>query len=354
MKSRGIVALGFLGALAASSAMAADYPEMKLRLASTYPPPEVSMSSLSAKMWMDEITKRSGGKITFQAFWGGALGKPAEYIGLVEKGAVDLAISSSIYTPGKLPLGCFEYGFPFGPVDPVIVTKAKRQIADEFPQIAADYAKYNIVEIMNPPGAAYHILSKKAVAGLDDFKGKRLTLAGRYFGRWVEPAGITPVVAPAHDRYTMLQTGVVDMDLLPLDLFSAFKVYEQAKHAVMVGAMTGNFTELWVNKQVFDKMPPHVQKLFKDVGREIELKVANEVVPEWTNKIMATFKKNGVEVIDFPDAERTKWAHLIADIPAEWAKEVSDKGYPGFEIVKRYQELTTALGYKWPRQWGKQ
>ena len=43
---------------------------------------------------------------------------------------------------------------------------------------------------------------------------------------------------------------------------------------------------------------------------------------------------------------------LDRDIPAEWADEVAKMGLPGWEIVKRFQEITAQKGYKWPRQWG--
>ena len=108
----------------------------KLRLAAVFPPPTVSLASYATKLWMDEVTKRTGGKVTFQPFWGGALGKPAAHLTLVERGMTDVVLTHRWYTPGKLPLGQFEYVFPFGPVDPVIVTKAKRQIHEEFPQFA--------------------------------------------------------------------------------------------------------------------------------------------------------------------------------------------------------------------------
>jgi hypothetical protein len=43
---------------------------------------------------------------------------------------------------------------------------------------------------------------------------------------------------------------------------------------------------------------------------------------------------------------------MVADIPAEWAEEVKGQGYPGYEIVARFQELCEQYGYKWPRKWG--
>ena len=130
----------------------------------------------------------------------------------------------------------------------------------EFPEFARDLAKRNVVQIMNASGTVYQILSKTPVKTLADFQGQKISLIGRYFGRWVKVAGAIPVVAAAHDRYTMLQTGVVDMDLLPVDLFSSFKIQEQAKNFVGVRAMTGNFFDLYMNKKRFDKMPKELQK----------------------------------------------------------------------------------------------
>lgn len=330
----------------------AEIKPMKLRLASAFPPPKVAMGSYAAKIWMDTITKKTNGKVTFQVYWGGALGKPPEHLKIVDKGLADMVLTNAHYTPGKLPLAQFEYVFPFGPVDPVIVTKAKLQLMSEFPEFARDLAKYNTVQVMNSSGAVYQILSKTPVKTLADFKGKKISLIGRYFGRWVEVAGAIPVVAAAHDRYTMLQTGVVDMDLLPLDLFAAFKIQEQAKYFVGIRAMTGNFFDLYMNKKRFDKMPKELQKIFMETGYEVAMKVAKEVVPSWSKKVMKQFKEAGVQFYELPEAERDKWANMIPDIPAEWAKEVEAQGYPGWKIVERWQELTTKYGYKWPRKWG--
>ncbi len=331
---------------------AASSKPIELRFSTSFPPPNVSMVSYTAKLWMDEVTKRTNGQVTFHAYWGGALGKPQEHLKLLEKGVADIVLTNAHFTPGKLPLGQFEYVFPFGPLDPVIVTKAKRKMFEEFPQFAADLAKYNAVMIYNASGAVYQILSRTPVKNLADFKGKKISLIGRYFGRWFEAIGAVPVVVPAAERYTMLQTGVLDMDLLPIDLFYAFKIYEQATNYIKVDALTGNFLDLWINKKSLAKLPKSTQKILLDVGKEIEMKVAQEVVPAWSKKVLDDFKKRGIVFIDFPAADRDKWASMLPDIPAEWAQEVTGQGYPGWDIVRRYQELTTEYGYKWPRKWG--
>ncbi|MBN1103311.1 MAG: TRAP transporter substrate-binding protein DctP [Deltaproteobacteria bacterium] len=326
--------------------------QIKLRVAGTFPPPTVSMQSAVAKMWLDEVSKKTDGKVTFQTFWGGALGKPQEHITLAEKGMADIVLTNAHFTPGKFPLGQFEYVFPFGPPDPVVVTKAKRQMYKEFPEFAKDWAKCNTIQILNASACLYQILSREPVQKLDDFKGKKIALIGRYFGRWVQPAGAVPVVAPAADRYTMLQTKVIDMDLLPLDMFAAFKIHEQAPNLILVDALMGNFVDLIINVNSYNKLPAEIQKIMLDTGKEIELKVAQTEVKKWTEKTINEFKSKGVKIFEFPSADRDKWASLVEDIPAEWAVEVTGQGYPGWKIVDRYQELCAQMGYKWARKWG--
>jgi TRAP-type C4-dicarboxylate transport system substrate-binding protein len=150
----------------------------------------------------------------------------------------------------------------------------------------------------------------------------------------------------------MLQTGVVDMDFLALDLFAAFKIQEQAKNLILVDAFTGNFIDVLINKKVLDSFPRNVQDILISAGLDVEMRVAKGEVPKWSAKVTKQFKELGVNFYQFPAAERAKWATLIEDIPAEWAAEVSEQGMPGWEIVKRYQEITAALGYEWPKQWG--
>lgn len=339
----------------AVAAPAANLEEMKpieLRLASAWPPPDVSLITTGHQMWMDEVTKRTNGKVTFKAYWGGAMGKAPEHLSLLEKGMVDLVSANSHYTPGKLPLGQFEYVFPFGPCDSAIVTKAKRQLISEFPQFADDLAKYNAVSIMITPGTVYQFLAKEPAAGVADLKGRKVGCIGRYFGRWMEPIGMVPVVSPAQERYTMLQTGVIDVDLHPIDLHASFKLIEQAKYLIRIDALQANFGDLWISKKTLDSLPPDVQQIMLDAGRDVEWQVATEVLPAWEKKVMEQFDAASVQQPTLPADERAAWAAQIPDIPAEWAKEVSDMGYPGWEIVKRWQELTTEYGYEWPRQWG--
>lgn len=324
-----------------------------LKMASCFPPPETSMASDYARLWEDKVTEATDGKITFENYWGCALGTPAEHLTLVEKGTVDLVVSYGWYTPTKLPLTDFDYIFPFGPIDPKIITPACRQIYEEFPEFEKDLAKYNCTRVWQCPGTTFVFLSKESIKTLDDFEGLKCACIGRYFGRWIGAIGAVPVAAPGHERYTMLQTGVVDASFNPIDLAYCFKDIEQGPYCLDPELLITNWISFWINLDTLHSLPKDVQELILETGKEIEIIAAEEVQPEWTEKIWQEWQEGeGFHYSKLSDADRVKWAAACEDVPAEWAAEVSEMGYPGWEIVKRYQEITTELGFEWMREWG--
>jgi TRAP-type C4-dicarboxylate transport system substrate-binding protein len=327
--------------------------EILLKVASAYPPPETTLASKQLIVWEEMVTERTKGRVTFKNYWGASLGKPPEHLSLVESGAADLALSYGWYTPTKLPLENFDYVFPFGTTNPNILTKTMRQIYEEFPDFKKDLAKHNCTRVFQTSGTNFVFLSKKPINMLDGFKGLKCAVIGRYFGRWIGAIGAVPVAAPGHERYTMLQTGVVDASFNPMDLAYPFKDIEQAPFCLDPELLITNWVSCWINLNTLKKLPADVQKILLETGKMTEVKVAKELNPVWQDKILQEWKKTqGFVYKKLTDADRQKWADSVEDIPAEWAAEVTKLGYPGWEIVKRYQEITAELGHKWIRKWG--
>lgn len=356
MKQKTLSCITLLAALilmlvVALPAQAADAKKYVFKFASIYPPPDVSMEAEAAKYWMDTVTKRSKGRIKFKSFWGASLSAPAATIDLIKSGVVQAGQSFHWYTPGKFPLGDFEYVFPFGPADPVIVAKSLRQIRGEFKEFDRDDARANIIHIADPPGGAYSFMSNIPLRKLEDFKGQKVSLVGKYFGRWL-PKGTTAVVRPMHDRYDLLRTGVVKIDFLPFEHFYAWKIPEVAKYYVSVDILGATFGPIFMNRKVFMSLPKDLQEIIRQAGIDTEMYMAKTLIPKWWKKVQEALKAKGVEMIDFPESEKARWVKQIADIPLEWALEVEAKGYPGRQIIKRWQEITTANGHKWNRKWG--
>jgi TRAP-type transport system periplasmic protein len=248
-------------------------------------------------------------------------------------------------------LGEFEFIFPFGPTDPVIMTKAFRRMHEEFPEFARDEAKEKAVWIAFAGGSEYKFLSKKPIRTIDDFKGEKVSLIGRWLSKWLPP-GASPVVRPGQERYDLLRSGVVNIDLLPIDLHHAFKTHEQIKYFSNIKIFTPCFATVLMSLDTLSKFPPEVQKILIEAGKETELRHSQTVVPPYVDKILQDWKARGIQFIDFAKADEQKWINGLEDIPAIWAAELQAKGYPAFKMVERWQAITSELGFKWARKWG--
>lgn len=333
--------------------MAKEMKPVRLRASCVFPPPETSLAGKSLVIWEEMVTEATEGAITFKNYWGQTLGKPAEHLSLIQTGAVDVVLSYGWYTPTKLPLQDFDYVFPFGPIDPYIVCKACRELYEEFPCFRKNLEKYNCTRVFQVPGTTFVFLSKKPLKRLGDFEGLKCAVIGRYFGRWIGAIGAVPVAAPGQERYTMLQTGVVDASFNPVDLAYCFKDVEQAPYCLDPGLLVTNWISCWINLDTLKKFPPKIQALLLDLGRVAEVKQSTEVNLEWQKMVFEEWKKRkDFHYSKLPEEDKKEWASTCSDIPAEWAAEVTSMGYPGWEIVERYQEITAELGHEWIQRWG--
>ncbi len=325
---------------------------MTLKVTAAWPPPETCMISDIFQMYLDEVTKRTGGKMKFQVFWGAALGAPPEQYALVKSGAVQMGHLYPWFTPGEFPLSNWEFAIPFGPLDYELLQKARRQMRAEFPQLEQEEAKQNLVHLFQIQDGKYDFMSKIPLKTLDDFKGQKVTLIGRYFGRWLPP-GASAIVRPGHERYDMLRSGVVQVDTLPFPLLYAFKIHEQTKYYLHSGVAASFLTGAYMNKDFYNKLPSDIQKLLVDVGKEVEIRSVRELIPKWWDKCYNDWKNRGMIFSTLSDSDKQRWIDSIQYDSSEWGNEMASKGLPGHEMVLRWQQITSDMGYKWTRHWGK-
>ena len=91
------------------------------------------------------VTDQTGGTVTFKNYYGRCRGRP-KHLSLVKT-----APSTSSSTAAHPKVVDYDYAFPFGPTDPLILTRAMRQIYEEYPQFKSDMARSNIVKIFQSP-----------------------------------------------------------------------------------------------------------------------------------------------------------------------------------------------------------
>jgi TRAP-type C4-dicarboxylate transport system substrate-binding protein len=323
---------------------------MTLRIASPYH--KDSLLAATTKIFVEEMQKQSGGKVTFTEYWGGTLVKPLEVLDAVGKGVVDLCTGLWIYAPGKVPLGTFEYNFIFNDPNRRTQAKIKREMYEKIPALKEELAKYNIAPpLIFGPLSAYDIISKAPAKSLDDLKGKRIGATPTQYAPIAKAIGMAPVLSPAPEFYERLERGVIDMAFCGKEVLHMVKLHEIAKYFFSVELNTPTTMSLWINLDTWKKFTPEDRELFLKVGKRAE-----EVYLDWFDqhlkKVDEDFKKKEIIHTTMSDKDKKQWATIMPDLPSEWAKEMEAKGLPGWKIVETYIELSEKEGWKFPRKWG--
>jgi TRAP-type C4-dicarboxylate transport system substrate-binding protein len=197
----------------------------------------------------------------------------------------------------------------------------------------------------------YGLMSKTPVRTLADLEGMKVASIGAYHPKILAAAGAVPVSMPVSQRYQSLQTGVVDGSVLPFDLNMNIRTHELVKYGTILGMGAAFSTSVTFNREVWNKLPEDIQEIILQVGAEASKKYAAENDALGLEAI-EEMKAAGVEFIVLPAAEKAKWAELLPDFPAEWAREMNEKGQPGTRVMEAYLEITEKAGFQHARQWG--
>ena len=103
-----IIALLFLAAGITQGA------EKKIKLvSSTWLVSPPGFSSLDQKWFIDEVTNRTNGRISFKQYWAAALVPAKEHLDAAKTGTIDLTRICFLYWPSHFPLNALPYMFPF-------------------------------------------------------------------------------------------------------------------------------------------------------------------------------------------------------------------------------------------------
>ncbi len=328
---------------------AAAQKPMKLKFTSPLAPPPFLISE-TAKWWADEVAKRSEGRIEWEFFWMGALTKGGEELEAVEIGLAQVGNVAAPYYPGKLPLNNWTYAVPFGPGDPKIILDAAKQLYRDVPELGAELERYNQKPLIPMVIDTYNLTSKRPIVAFEDFKGVKIASIGAYHPKILNAAGATAIAMPVAERYTALQTGVIEAEFLPWDISFAYKYHDHNKHATWVDMGAAMPTMLTVNLDFWKKLPKDLQDLMLKVADEATQRNA-ELINARREAAIKGFKEAGATVHQMPFEERVKWANALPDIPGEWIKEMEGKKLAGRQVMTTYLELLEGLGHKFPRQW---
>ncbi len=293
------------------------------------------------------VAERTEHTVEFIEGYGGAMVSVSDTLEGVQFGIIDIGGYCFCFEPSNLPLHAFQVMLPFGTMSPEMSVELARRVYDRVPfmeQAFEDRFGQKLLGLIADNG--YNLHTNFAWETVDDLRGERIAGAGLNL-KWLEYAGVVPVQSSLVDAYTSLQTGVYNGWIMFPSGVINFRLYEVGNYYAETGFGSITWHGLTMNLNRFNGLPPEIQEILVEVGREYEV-LTGTVNEEDYPAQLEQLRELGATVWTIPDEVRADWAQSLADWPQEMARELDAAGMPGSEVLRITLEEAEALGYDWP------
>ncbi len=344
-----IVALA-VGAVFALNATAASDPKgtINIRFSTWHPPVSKEVTTVWTPM-LEELKKRSNGRITYTLYAGGALGKGPEHYDIVAKGLSDMGYYTATWTPGR---------FPLSDVLSLAVWVDGKDVGTDIGNAMYDRVlkdEYKGVKMIELNGCIQAFLwTTKPVKTIEDCKGLRIRSPGGQQTNYIKALGAEPVFMPLGDVYLAMETGTIDGLVTCAPLVLAFKLNEVAKYGV--NTTFGCVTEgVAMNEKSWEKVPEDLKPLIMEVAGN-PFRSTGGLNQAVYKTMMETITKSGVQLYTPPDEQAQKWFKLFQGETKKWVEGLEAKGLPARKVVDVFNEECTKRGIKvvaYPDEWRK-
>ncbi len=289
--------LAVLCAGLASSAFAADYNLTFGMQAGTN-----SNEYKSAKLFADEVTKNSNGKIEVKLLADGTLGNDLKMMKSLSKGTLDFTFAESgrfASFPGFEEAQVFALPYLFKDFATLQKGVFETQFGKEL--LKKINNKLGMTVLADAYNGTRQTTSNRPINSIEDMKGLKLRVPGAPANKaYGEHTGASVVSMAFSEVYLALQTNAVDAQENPLSLIDAKKFYEVQPYLAMTNHILNDQLYL-ASSKTMHKLPADLQKVVKDAA----VKAAEHHTGLFQGdeqKLVESFKAKGIKVT-YPDTK---------------------------------------------------
>jgi TRAP-type C4-dicarboxylate transport system substrate-binding protein len=332
-------------ALAAPATLRAQgAPQFTFRLHS-FSSPTALDHTMHLDPWAAKVAAESGGRIKIDVFPAMQLGgQPRDLVQQLEDGVVDIIWTVPGFTPGRF-MGTEGLELPFLNTG-LSVTESAAAMEFAAKHLAeTEYRGIKIISIHSTDRALIHT-SRKPIRTLEDFRGLKLRVAGRFIGEAVTALGATPVGIPLGGVYEATARSQVDGFLINWAITQPFRLYEVAKfHSEPpgVGLFQGMILTL-MNGRSYNRLPPDLKAVI-DANSGSALAVNRGAI--WDSQTAAAVdaaRGAGNEIIGIGPQEMARWRTAVAPAYEAWVAEMTRRGRNGRAMFEDLQAITARHG----------
>lgn len=330
-----------------SSSSQASTKTITLSLNLAIPPTHTRWVKL-LQPWINELNKRTDGRVVIQPYFAQALSPMSQNYKSVVSGIADMGENTMDSQMGDFPL----LGSIFYTSTPSVYwnngTQILTDLYNDYPALQQELKDVKVIGLEggNISGIA---TSTKPVKTLADLKGMKLNVIGAGLADdKMKALGASVEGLAMGDIYTSLEKGVVDGTTTPTDLLIARKWGDILKHFTpfMVGGSPFYFI---MNLQRWDSLPPDIQKIINsmsgtywdNLSSQYWKNVDIDNYKEWVNTMSGQVTYLSANDLATADKE-------VQPVTQAFISQMDAKGYPYSQIYKQYLVLEKKYSEPWP------
>jgi TRAP-type transport system periplasmic protein len=352
MNKRQLLVAGAIAGISALTPIAAlAQAPIKLKVASNYP--ATSLFSRVQQHMFDDVTKRTGGRVTFEWYYGGVLLKAADVFPGVGRGAADIGFTvPAAFNPREYPISGVT--LPFLTENVQAASLAFRDWYNTTEAVQKEYQRNNVRFLAAITSSENVLWSQKKVTTAADLKGMRIRmLLGP--GDALAALGATAVTVPYTDAIDLLARGGVDaISATPFEQGVKDGLPEMVNYLSSAGRM-GVYASVVtaINLDKWNSLPKDVQDAFLKAADDAVKFYAAAQSKEADESVDILLKAKKVQVVQMSPAEEKAWRDQTRDaVFKKYNDQVARTGADGKKLVESYTQLVRKYEKEYPYQTG--
>lgn len=294
----------------------------------------------ATEWYLAEAERLSGGRLRFERYWAGGLAPGPELLDALESGIADVAAVFPAYFPGKTPL--HNYGqLPCIGDDVWVRNMAARDLHSKVPELQKELDKFNSMILFYVTTSNYGFIGTSPVRSLEDFRGKRVRVAGEQ-AKLLAALGAVPVGMAAPEIYTAIERRTIDGSMFSPSGVTAYALQDIAKY-YSTWDISGPMVYLGISKTAWNRLPADIQQILLDLQLKGMETYHRLYQIDGDGQSLEAMRRAGVEIYQVPREQRAKAQAICQEqILQPWAASVESRGLPGRRVLEVFQERVAA------------
>ena len=300
--------------------------------------------TLHLDRWAERVAQQSQGRIRVEMYPAMQLGgQPRDLPQQLEDGVVDMIWTVPGFTPGRF-MGTEGLEMPFmntglsATESPAAYEYVSKNLAD------TEYRGIKIISIHSTDRALIHT-SRRPIRTIEDFRGLRLRVAGRFIGEAVTALGATPVGIPLGGVYEATARNQVDGFLINWAITHPFRLFEVAKfHSEPRGGLFQGMLLTLMSSRSYNRLPNELRAVIDANAGAALSRQLGEIWDTQTQQAVDAARNAGNEIIEIGAAEKERWRTAVAPAYEAWIGEMNRRGRNGRALFDDILAITARFG----------